>query len=148
MLQSLPMIARPTRQIIAPLRIRILTSSTQPLLRSRAAQHLPRARFSSTHEPKPEGSLNHKTFYKTFGRPIAKVFLMAIFTYQLAYYFWVKMEQDEIRAEMEGAFVSSAFLPALASDATELIANGYLLRRIATISDLEARIEQLERTTP
>ncbi|KAI1131991.1 hypothetical protein F5Y10DRAFT_27199 [Nemania abortiva] len=111
------MIARHTRQLIAPLRIP--TSSTLPLLRSRAAQHFPRARFSSAHDPKLEGSLNHKTFYKTFGRPIAKVFLMAIFTYQLAYYFWVKMEQDEIRTEME-----------------------------ATISDLEARIEQLERTTP
>ncbi|KAH8161734.1 hypothetical protein CIB48_g6501 [Xylaria polymorpha] len=62
---------------------------------------------------------NHKTFYKTFGRPIAKVFLMAIFTYQLLYYFWVKLEQDEVRAEME-----------------------------ATISDLEARIEQLEQAKP
>jgi hypothetical protein len=27
---------------------------------------------------------------------------MAIFTYQLAYFFWVKLEQDETRAEMQG----------------------------------------------
>lgn len=75
-------------------------------------------RYSSAQAPnsaKPVGSLNHKTFYKTFGRPIAKVFLMAIFTYQVAYYFWVRLEQDEIRGEME-----------------------------ATISDLEARIDKLE----
>lgn len=27
---------------------------------------------------------------------------MAMFTYQLAYWGWVKLEQDEIRAEREG----------------------------------------------
>lgn len=59
--------------------------------------------------------LQHKTFYKTFGRPIAKVFLMAIFTYQVAYYFWVRLEQDEIRGEMEGMFFffPRAFFPLL-----------------------------------
>lgn len=29
---------------------------------------------------------------------------MAMFTYQLAYWGWVKLEQDEIRAEREGEF--------------------------------------------
>lgn len=29
---------------------------------------------------------------------------MAMFTYQLAYWGWVKLEQDEIRAEREGVF--------------------------------------------
>ncbi|KAI1351717.1 hypothetical protein F5Y01DRAFT_107403 [Xylaria sp. FL0043] len=112
--------ANSTRQIAALLRN--LTSPTQLIPRSRAPLQLSRARFASTqapNEPRPEGSLNHKTFYKTFGRPIAKVFLMAIFTYQLAYYFWVRLEQDEIRAEMQ-----------------------------ATISDLEARIEALEQAKP
>ena len=33
---------------------------------------------------------------------MAKVFLLAVFTYQVAYYFWVRLEQDEIRAEMRG----------------------------------------------
>ncbi|GAW25589.1 hypothetical protein SAMD00023353_0901830 [Rosellinia necatrix] len=110
------MFARPTRQIIAPLRAPMPPFNL--FARYRAARQLPRARFSSTqasHEPEPQGSLNHKTFYKTFGRPIAKVFLMAIFMYQLAYYFWVRLEHDEIRAEMN-----------------------------ATISDLETRIERLE----
>lgn len=41
-------------------------------------------------------------FYKTFTRPVTKVLLMAVFTYQLAYWGWVKLEQDEIRADREG----------------------------------------------
>ncbi|KAJ4388992.1 hypothetical protein N0V93_006454 [Gnomoniopsis smithogilvyi] len=40
-------------------------------------------------------------FYKTFTRPVAKVLLMAFFTYQLAYWAWVKLEADEIMAERE-----------------------------------------------
>jgi hypothetical protein len=36
-------------------------------------------------------------FYKSFGRPIAKVFLGAVFTYQLSYYTWVKLETDEVK---------------------------------------------------
>lgn len=31
---------------------------------------------------------------------------MAMFTYQLAYWGWVKLEQDEIRAEREGVFAT------------------------------------------
>ncbi|KAI3334290.1 hypothetical protein F4824DRAFT_209846 [Ustulina deusta] len=110
------MFTKSTGQIIALLRNPTL--STQLIPRSRATLQPSRVRFSSTqapNDPRPTGSLNHRTFYKTFGRPIAKVFLMAIFTYQLVYYFWVRLEQDEIRAEMQ-----------------------------ATISDLEARIEALE----
>ncbi|KAJ2979902.1 hypothetical protein NUW58_g7086 [Xylaria curta] len=109
------MFARPARRILAPLRSQI--SASQLIPRSRTAQQLPRARFSSTqasNDSKPQGSLNHKAFYKTFGRPIAKVFLMAIFTYQLAYYFWVRLEHDEMRAEMQGAFFGF-ILPPLGS---------------------------------
>ena len=36
-------------------------------------------------------------FYKSYGRPIAKVFLGAVFTYQAVYWLWVKLETDEIR---------------------------------------------------
>lgn len=32
---------------------------------------------------------------------------MAMFTYQLAYWGWVKLEQDEIRAEREGVFATT-----------------------------------------
>ncbi|KAJ4250596.1 hypothetical protein NW762_011855 [Fusarium torreyae] len=40
-------------------------------------------------------------FYRTFTRPIAKTLLIAVFTYQLAYWGWVKLETDEVRAERE-----------------------------------------------
>ncbi|PMD34593.1 hypothetical protein L207DRAFT_516750 [Hyaloscypha variabilis F] len=54
-------------------------------------------RFSSTeaHGQKPVSP--HIGFYKTFTRPVAKVLLMATFTYQLAYWGWVKLEKDEIK---------------------------------------------------
>lgn len=41
-------------------------------------------------------------FYRTFTRPIAKTLLIAVFVYQLAYWSWVKLETDEIRAERDG----------------------------------------------
>ncbi|KAL3589350.1 hypothetical protein FPOAC2_11516 [Fusarium poae] len=40
-------------------------------------------------------------FYRTFTRPIAKTLLIAVFTYQLAYWTWVKLETDEVRAERD-----------------------------------------------
>jgi hypothetical protein len=43
-------------------------------------------------------------FYKTFTRPVAKVLLMAVLTYQLVYWGWMKLETDEVRAETDGAF--------------------------------------------
>lgn len=42
-------------------------------------------------------------FYKTFTRPIAKVLLMAVLTYQVAYYGWTRLETDELREEADGA---------------------------------------------
>jgi len=33
---------------------------------------------------------------------VAKCLLLAMFTYQLAYYAWVKLETDEIRHEKDG----------------------------------------------
>jgi hypothetical protein len=47
-----------------------------------------------------------RNFYKTFTRPVAKVLLMATFTYQLVYWGWVKLEKDEMmenkRKEIRG----------------------------------------------
>ncbi|KAL7925265.1 hypothetical protein ACQKWADRAFT_283496 [Trichoderma austrokoningii] len=34
-------------------------------------------------------------FYKTFTRPIGKVLVLAVFTYQVAYWTWLKLEADE-----------------------------------------------------
>ncbi|KAI0012865.1 hypothetical protein F4779DRAFT_567192 [Xylariaceae sp. FL0662B] len=99
------MFARPARHAAAPIRVSTARRPTMPI------SPRPWARFSSTQAPSAYGQ-----FYRTFGRPIAKAFLIAIFTYQVAYYFWVRLEQKEIKSEMR-----------------------------ATISELEARIEQLEK---
>ncbi|KAK0392215.1 hypothetical protein NLU13_1712 [Sarocladium strictum] len=40
-------------------------------------------------------------FYKTFTRPVAKVLLMAVLTYQVVYYGWTRLETDELRAEAD-----------------------------------------------
>lgn len=55
-------------------------------------------RFNST-EAGPKPVSPHIGFYQTFGRPIFKVLLMATFTYQLAYWGWVRLEKDEIKRE-------------------------------------------------
>jgi hypothetical protein len=41
-------------------------------------------------------------FYKSFGRPVAKVFLGAICVYQAAYWGWKKLEVDEMKREKTG----------------------------------------------
>ncbi|KAL4872184.1 hypothetical protein BDV12DRAFT_162446 [Aspergillus spectabilis] len=35
--------------------------------------------------------------YKTFASPFAKVFLGAVFTYQVIYWTWVKLEMEEVK---------------------------------------------------
>ena len=40
---------------------------------------------------------------------------MAIFTYQLAYYFWVRLEQNEIRSEMQGVLLQDSSTTTLLS---------------------------------
>ena len=44
-------------------------------------------------------------FYKSFGRPIAKVFLGAVFTYQFTYLAWMRLEKDEIKQQKRGMFI-------------------------------------------
>lgn len=47
-----------------------------------------------------------RAFYKSFGRPIAKVFFMALFTYQVLHYTWMRLEsmeeKEEKSAELQG----------------------------------------------
>ncbi|KAH9910000.1 hypothetical protein F4778DRAFT_713754 [Xylariomycetidae sp. FL2044] len=115
-----------SRTILHPARLRALTAPRIPHCSTFRAPTPPTRTWarlasssSSSSASEPTGSKPpspNAQFYKTFGRPIAKVFLMAIFTYQLAYYFWARLEHDEIKDEKR-----------------------------ATISDLEARIEQLEK---
>lgn len=43
-------------------------------------------------------------FYRSFGRPIAKVFLGAMFTYQMTYLLWLKLETEETKADQNGTY--------------------------------------------
>jgi len=43
-----------------------------------------------------------RDFYRTFGRPIAKVFLGAMATYQILYLGWSKLESIEEQQQKEG----------------------------------------------
>lgn len=60
----------------------------------------PPRRLYSSGTPTPPSA--HAAFYKTFGRPIAKVVLAAIFTYQLVYYAWVRLEHNEVKVDLNG----------------------------------------------
>ncbi|KAF2222104.1 hypothetical protein BDZ85DRAFT_137209 [Elsinoe ampelina] len=45
--------------------------------------------------PPPTKDNPHRNFWNSFGRPIAKVFLGAMVTYQLVYFTWLKLEAVE-----------------------------------------------------
>lgn len=47
------------------------------------------------------------SIYKDFGRPFAKVFLMAVFVYQTIYWTWLKMEKDEEKRAKNGIGIPS-----------------------------------------
>ncbi|QUC18914.1 uncharacterized protein UV8b_03155 [Ustilaginoidea virens] len=61
----------------------------------RARPALPARRFSSAPPSPPNNPTAH--FYRTFGRPVAKALLLAVFAYQLGYWGWAKLEADERR---------------------------------------------------
>ncbi|EKJ70386.1 hypothetical protein NXS19_012578 [Fusarium pseudograminearum] len=63
---------------------------------NRAIYSTSRRMYASKSQPSPTSQ-----FYRTFTRPIAKTLLIAVFSYQLAYWSWVKLETDEIRAERD-----------------------------------------------
>lgn len=54
-----------------------------------------------TNEPTPKKPNPHGLWYRTFGRPVAKNFLIALFTYQVLYWGWLKMESVEVKKEKE-----------------------------------------------
>lgn len=86
--RTLPLRARPASLLLRPRPAPALVGPD----RSR--------RLYSSETPTPPSA--HAAFYKTFGRPIAKVVLTAIFTYQLVYYAWVRLEHNEVKADLNG----------------------------------------------
>ena len=75
-------------------------------------------------------------FYRSFGRPIAKTFFGAVFTYQVIYFVWVKLDVDEMKAKKSGI-----------SSPTEL---GFLYQythrligALGTLRSLEATVQEL-----
>lgn len=78
-----------------------LSSSNRLLLRSiprrpQQQQHVHSRHLATYERPTPPPGPNaHRSFWLSFGRPIAKVFLGALFTYQLTYLAWAKLESME-----------------------------------------------------
>ncbi|OTA04098.1 hypothetical protein A9Z42_0046670 [Trichoderma parareesei] len=66
----------------------------------------PARQFATKQQQPASGSAAQ--FYKTFTRPIGKVLVLAIFTYQVAYWTWLKLEADEHRAETDGESTASS----------------------------------------
>ena len=79
-------------------------------------------RTNTTYEPpispaKP--TVNpHRNFYRTFGRPVAKGFLISMLTFQAVYWSWLKLESDEIKEE------TSAEIKGLETELKGLTKNG------------------------
>jgi len=88
----------PLRPILKPLSTRLSPFSRSP-------QHL-RLRPQSTYQPpspptRTQPPNPHGTFYKTFGLPLARTFLIAVATYQVMYISWSKLESMEVTREKE-----------------------------------------------
>ena len=72
-------------------------------------------------------------FYKSFGRPIAKVFLGSVVTYQTVYWLWVKLDTDDAKDKKrsERAQVIIVYMVPLAKNMFE----GEILRLEAEIQE-------------
>ncbi|EMC91323.1 hypothetical protein BAUCODRAFT_322645 [Baudoinia panamericana UAMH 10762] len=51
--------------------------------------------------PKSEKPNAHRNFYRQFGKPVLKNFLIAVATYQVIYLTWGHLERMEIKREKE-----------------------------------------------
>ncbi|KAK4229857.1 hypothetical protein QBC38DRAFT_471220 [Podospora fimiseda] len=62
---------------------------------------LPRqqVRLYSSQPQRPKSATGE--FYKAWTRPVAKTALLAVFTYQVIYWGWTKLEYDEIKETKE-----------------------------------------------
>merc|ERR1712000_342958 len=74
-----------------------------------------------------------KDFYKQFTRPVAKVLLMAVLTYQLVYFGWMTLETEEIKAQADGESVVGRTRETTADEAK------------ATIGTLEGKVDEYKK---
>ncbi|KAH7318734.1 hypothetical protein B0I35DRAFT_432847 [Stachybotrys elegans] len=94
------MMYRPlARTLLRPARA-TLTRQQHPTTTTTTTTTILSVRRASNVSPDKPASETSK-FYKQFSRPVAKVLLMAVLTYQVVYWAWVKLETDEIIAQTE-----------------------------------------------
>uniref|UniRef100_A0A0B7JRI1 Uncharacterized protein n=1 Tax=Bionectria ochroleuca TaxID=29856 RepID=A0A0B7JRI1_BIOOC len=115
-----------------------------PMLRSALLQRplYRTARPYSTKAPNPTSQ-----FYKTFTRPIAKVVLGAVLTYQLVYWAWVKLETDEIIADTAGKLRPAMPAPLEPCAVPMSLTGGSSLSLAETIKDLERKVDEYKNKT-
>ncbi|KAI5838913.1 hypothetical protein DFP73DRAFT_599197 [Morchella snyderi] len=59
------------------------------------------AEMAAPPPPQKKEVSKHIGFYKEFGRPLSKVFLVSFFTYQACYWAWLKLEKEEVQRGKE-----------------------------------------------
>jgi hypothetical protein len=65
-------------------------------------KRLRRAQSTSSYRPPaPPPSNPHRSFYRTFGRSLAKNFLIAVATFQVLYIGWIKLENMAVKKDKE-----------------------------------------------
>ncbi|GAB7332978.1 hypothetical protein MBLNU13_g04677t1 [Cladosporium sp. NU13] len=71
-------------------------------------QHRMQSTYQPPDAPKPEApkSNPHRDFYKYRSRPVFKAVLIAIFTYEIIYWGWLKLESMETKHDTEGEIKS------------------------------------------
>lgn len=83
-------------------RIRIPFSSRVAVPRNPVPVSALRRGYSSQPEGQGQGKSIAGAYYKSFGLPVAKCFLGALFTYQITYWLWMKLESLEQQKDKEG----------------------------------------------
>ncbi|TLD39269.1 hypothetical protein E2P81_ATG00256 [Venturia nashicola] len=88
-------IATSVRKLPAPTRFRSITHA-------RFNSSKPQYQAPNPTPTTPPPDINpHRAFYKAWGIPLAKVFLGAMFTSQVLYYGWIKLEGIEQKKEKD-----------------------------------------------
>ncbi|KAF2133929.1 hypothetical protein P153DRAFT_362961 [Dothidotthia symphoricarpi CBS 119687] len=92
-----------SRRSLAP-RIGQVARRTRTYATEREAQsapaHPPTSPPNPSYDAQPKEPSKSGAFYKSFGSPMLKCFLGALFTYQIAYYGWMKLEAIEEKHEL------------------------------------------------